>query len=164
MIDGLSAAASGIAVVGIAIRLADSVQKLCDFWTSVKDAPEDISCISAELTILSSVLARVAQEAQHNKPDLLLESALKSCRSYVSQLINILNKVEPGFASNNARIRKWSAIKAVFKKAQVTKFQDALERTKSTLMLMQQIQDRYDMISFCLSQEDLLVVEIVHLP
>ena len=144
--DGLSAAASGIAVVNVAIQLADSVQKLCDFWTSVKDAPEDINRFSLELTILSNVLARVAQ---HNRPDGLLESVLKSCRSNVSQLTRMLNRIEPGFASNNPHIRKWNAVKAVFKKAEVKKFQDALERTKSTLILMQQVQDGYDMIPYC---------------
>jgi hypothetical protein len=34
--DGLSVAASGIAVGSIAVQLMDSIKKLLDFWCSVK--------------------------------------------------------------------------------------------------------------------------------
>jgi hypothetical protein len=40
--DGLSSGASILAVVSLAIQLADSVKKIYEFWESVQDAPEVI--------------------------------------------------------------------------------------------------------------------------
>lgn len=54
--EGLSAAASGIAVVSIAVQLANSIKSLCEFWGSVQDAPDDIRAIVKELGLLSAVL------------------------------------------------------------------------------------------------------------
>ena len=140
--EGLSAAASGIAVVSIAIQLAESVRKLCDFWSSIKEAPEDIRTISIDLGLLSSVLTRIAYEAQHIGPEANLVAALKGCWSQVESLTALLNEIEPGFASTGSRTRKWAAFKAVFKRGQLIKFQEALESMKCTLLLVQQIQDR----------------------
>jgi hypothetical protein len=43
--DGLSAAASAIAVVSLAVQIAESLRELCDFWDSIQEAPEDIKAI-----------------------------------------------------------------------------------------------------------------------
>ena len=140
--DGLSAAASGIAVVGIAIQLADSVKKLCDFWDSVKEAPDDIRMILTDLRLLSNVLAEIAYEEQHAEPDITLPLALNRCWSYVNILTALLDKMEPGFASRSCCVRKWTAVKAVMKSRDLAKFQEALERMKCTLLLVQQHRSR----------------------
>lgn len=140
--DGLSGAASGIAVVSIAIQLADSVKKLCDFWDSVKDAPDDIHMVLTDLRLLSNVLAEIAHDEQHAQPDATLPLALDGCWTYVNILTALLDKLEPGFASRSARIRRWTAIKAVMKGGDLAKFQEALERMKSTLLLVQQRRSR----------------------
>lgn len=112
------------------------------FWSSIKEAPEDIRTISIDLGLLSSVLTRIAYEAQHIGPEANLVAALKGCWSQVESLTALLNEIEPGFASTGSRTRKWAAFKAVFKRGQLIKFQEALERMKCTLLLVQQIQDR----------------------
>ena len=136
--DGLSAAASGIAVVSVAVQLAESFKKLCDFWTSVKEAPEDIRAMSADLEILSNVLIQMARDTQHVEPDASLIAALNGCCVNVKILNTILNGVEPGFSSTKCRVRQWSAFKAVLKRGELLKFQVALDRTKATLLLVQQ--------------------------
>ena len=40
--DGLSAAASGIAVASLAIQLVDSVREIRRFFRTLKDAPEEL--------------------------------------------------------------------------------------------------------------------------
>ena len=77
--EGLSAAASGIAVVTVAVQLAESFKKLCDFCKSIKEAPEDIRAISVDLEILSNVLTQIAHETQHIEPDATLITALNGC-------------------------------------------------------------------------------------
>ena len=140
--EGLSAAASGIAVASLAIQLADSFKKLCDFCKSIKEAPEDIRAISIDLEILSSILFEIANETQHVEPDKMLIAALNRCCVKVKTLTEILDKIEPGFASTSACTRKWTAFKAVIKHGELIKFQEALDRLKSTLLLVQQNQYR----------------------
>ena len=142
MAEALSTAASGIAVVSIAVQLADSVKKLCDFWTSVKEAPEDIQAISTANELLSNDLILIADEAQHVELDTTLIATLNACWVKVKLLTSLLGDIEPGFASKSPRIRRWTAFRAVLKHGQLTKFQAALESLKGTLLLVQQHQHR----------------------
>ena len=133
--DGLSGAASAIAVVSLAIQLGDSVKKLCEFWASVKEAPDDVRAITADLQLLSSVLAGIASEEQHFEPDPTLVTALKVCGENVTKLARIANDMEPGFASKKPRIRIWPAFRAAVKGESIQKSQNILEGLKSTLTL-----------------------------
>lgn len=45
--DGLSAAGSVISIVSVAIQLADSARKLCDFISDIKDAPAELEHLGA---------------------------------------------------------------------------------------------------------------------
>ncbi|KAL9630070.1 MAG: hypothetical protein Q9164_006598, partial [Protoblastenia rupestris] len=139
--EGLTSAAGGIAVVSLAVQLAGSVNKLYDFWNSVKEAPEDIHAISMDLGLLSSVLTRIAHEAQQVETQAILVPALNGCWAKAKILTTLLNEIEPGFASTSSRVRKWTSFKAVLKRGQLKKFQEALERMKCTLLLVQQIQN-----------------------
>ena len=141
--DGLSSAASVIAVASIAIQLVDSVDKLAIFWNAVKDAPEDIHGIAIDLRLLASVLNEIVLEAQHLPPDASLEAVLQNCRLKVNTLTSIVTGIENGFASKTTGIRRWTALKAVFKSEKLRKFQNVLERLKSTLVLAQQKQHGY---------------------
>lgn len=140
--DGLSAAASAMAVVSLAFQLGDSIKQLHDFWDSVKEAPDDIHAIQEDLGLLSSVLAEMANEMQHSGPDQTITRALKACSDKVDKLTRITNDLEPGFASRSLRIRKWTAFKAVLKSDKIDKFQKVLEGLKSTLILAQQSSHR----------------------
>ena len=102
--EALSVGASGIAVASIAIQLAESVRKLCHFWISIKEAPEDIQAISIDLELLSAVLTQIAHESQHVEPDTTCIAALTGCRLQVETLTTVLNKIEPGFASMSSRV------------------------------------------------------------
>ena len=140
--DGLSSAASGVAVVSVAVQMVESVKKLHEFWGSIEEAPEDVRIISMDLELLSSVLTRIAYEAQHAEPEALLAIALNGCWTRVETLTAFLHEIEPGFASSNLRIRRWTALKIVLKQRQLIKFQEALERMKTTIGLVLQILER----------------------
>lgn len=137
--DGFSAAANIITVTSIAVQLSESIKKLLEFWISIKNAPEDIHAITTDLQILSSVLSRIAFEAQRVRPDPSMLAALNSCSSKIERLKYIVEDLESGFKSANSSIRRWSALKTVFKNERLKIFQDSLERTKSTLVLMQNL-------------------------
>ena len=140
--DGLSAAASGMAVVSVAFQLGESLKHLHDFCDSVKEAPDDIHAIQEDLGLLSAVLAEMDNEVQESGPDqTLMRALLKDCRDKVNRLTNIINDMKPGFASRSLRIRKWTAFKAVLKSEKIHKFEKGLEGLKSTLMLAQLCSD-----------------------
>ena len=113
--DGLFAAASVVGVVSLAVQLGDSIKKLRDFWDPVKEAPDHVHAITTGLSLLSSVLTEIAFEEQHCGPDYTLTRVLEACRGRVNKLPNIINDMEPGFASTSLRMRKWTAFKAVLK-------------------------------------------------
>lgn len=62
--DGLSAAASGIAVVSLAIQVADSVQKLHGFLKSIRDAPDEVYRLSSMLIQLKGIVDEVKAIAE----------------------------------------------------------------------------------------------------
>ena len=138
----MDGAASVFAAVSIAIQLAESVKKLGDFWKSVKEAPQDVQNIITDLDLLTDALCEIALEAQRIEPDATLESALRNCQFNTSLLIDILNELQPGFASSRRAVRKWTAFRSILKWDKIKKFQATVDRLKSTLMLMRQNQIR----------------------
>ena len=136
--DGLLAAASAMAIVSLAVQLADTAKQLCDFWSSIKDAPGNIRTVIADLELLTNVLAEIAFEAQHTGPDTTLAAVLQSCTGKLKSLAALTNNLEPGFYSRSSKIRKWSAVKLILKREKMTRFQEVLESLKSTLVLAQQ--------------------------
>lgn len=57
--DGLSAAASVMAVTSLAFQLAESTKSLFDFWDSIQHVPEEINDIKSELESLKNVLEKI---------------------------------------------------------------------------------------------------------
>jgi hypothetical protein len=54
--EGLGAASSVFAVVSLSLQLSSNIQNFIQFWDSVKEAPDEIAQIKAQLTILSELL------------------------------------------------------------------------------------------------------------
>jgi hypothetical protein len=136
--DGLSGAASVIGVVSLAIQLADSVKKLLNFWDSVQNAPENVKAITKGLKVLSVVLDNIEAHQKLHGEDQATTELLDSCRDHVTALMNLIQDFEPGFTSQSRRTRQWVALKAVFKKEQIQKFQHLIQETKITLIMAQQ--------------------------
>ena len=134
--EALSATASVIAVGSVAVHLADSVKKLCDFWCSIKDAPDNVRAIAADLQVLSNILSEMNLEAQDQNPS--MKAALLSCIDGTKPLAAIVEDLEPGFESRNRRTRKWSALKMGFKSEKIKRYQTSLDRMKTSLILAQQ--------------------------
>jgi len=75
----LAGASSVIAVVSLAIQLADSTKKLYDFWRSVDEATASIQRITADLKLLSTVMAEIALHEQQYGKDGSVTEVLASC-------------------------------------------------------------------------------------
>jgi hypothetical protein len=136
--EGLSAAASGIAVVSLAIQLAESIKELYEFWDSVKEAPKEIEAIVKELKLLSAVLDDIQLDQQINGIDPIIVDILDSCVSQVESLKAIVQKLEQQCQSSSRKVRQWAALKASFQKDRIGQFRASLQETKTTLILAQQ--------------------------
>ena len=134
--DGLSAAASVIAVTSLAFKLAESTKKLFEFWDSIQNAPEEVNDIKSDLESLRNVLEQIGHEAQHQPPDHLIESALRLCTRKVNTIKSLTGDIESGFTSSKMCTRKWSALRAVWSRKKLEKVQSSLERLKATLILV----------------------------
>jgi hypothetical protein len=64
----LSGVSSAFAVVSLAIELSDRIKKFCEFWDSIREAPQSIRTIAKDLRIISDVLEDIHGEANAVRP------------------------------------------------------------------------------------------------
>lgn len=77
--DGLSAGASVIVAVSVALQLVESVKHLYDFWESIEDAPQSVRDIAKELSVLSTVLAGFTNPVLLRRPSPDVSLVLGTC-------------------------------------------------------------------------------------
>lgn len=135
LMDGLSAGASGIAVVSIAIQLAESIKTFSDFIGSIQEAPEDIQSILSELHDLSLTLNNIHLHHSMSNINSSAQTVLKNLQRKITAFMTLANKYKPGLDSKSRRRRKWNAIKVVFKHEKFKKLRESLNETKITLSL-----------------------------
>jgi hypothetical protein len=146
-------------VSSLALQLAESITHLCEFWQSITDAPESVRDIAKELHVISTILASIANTALPERQidmKLVLETCMyfplkllfgntwsKCCCSYagasqIEPLHSITRQLMQQFCSTSKAKRKWAAIESVFKAEKIDQCRDAIERTKTTLVLANQ--------------------------
>jgi len=98
--DGLSGAASGIAVVSLTFQIVESISKLRKFFESIKMAPEVITHVVKDLRQLSSILGTI--QAGTSIPS----DVVTTCVDKIENLYAITDELEPGFRSTNRKTRQ----------------------------------------------------------
>jgi hypothetical protein len=153
--DGLSAAASGIAVVSLAIQLADSAKKLYEFWHAVREAPESIAAIATHLRVLKTVLAEIATHDQRYGADPVTDQLLESCKcswlgllgsnidsrkgeAQVKKMVAITAELEGQLQTPSRLSRKWTSVKASLKWDEVKSLLNYSKQIQVTLVLARQ--------------------------
>jgi hypothetical protein len=127
--DGLSGAASGIAVVSLAFQIVESISKLRDFFESIKMAPAVIALFVKDLGQLSSILDTMKVDGS------IPNDILTTCMDKIKDLHAITDELEPGFQSVNRKVRQWTSFKAARKDRVIQRFRNTLEETKTTFIL-----------------------------
>ena len=125
----LGATASIFAVVSLAGQLGGGVANLLTFFESVRSAPEYLRGIEKDLKLLLPILESIS----FDEPT--YDDILQDCNAKIHNLQDIVNQLEPGFASSHRRIREWTALKATRKASQIRKFKAVLEEMKSNLII-----------------------------
>jgi hypothetical protein len=137
--DGLSAAASIIAVVQIAQSVGSALR---DYYQGVRDARKDINALHSSIKNLELILVGLETLARREKIDLLVlqspTGVLNQCKSDFAGLESqlALPKNLQGRRGRFLRALKWP-----FQKAEVQKIVDMIERHKSALSMYLGVQN-----------------------
>jgi hypothetical protein len=137
--EALAAASSVLAVISLALQLADNFQRLVDFWDSVKGAPAEVAEIRSQLRILGALLRGIELDVRHSPGDdegTLGRDCLLVCKGSVANLEK-LSKEWDQELSRNPVLRKWSCLKKALRENQLARYWSELERAKGTLIMYQ---------------------------
>lgn len=127
-----------LAVPSIALQLIDKIKEVHDFWSSLKDAPDDIRTIVRDLKSLSDVLEYIRDDVTQHGPDQTIGDLLDHCEQKVNSWKKMVEHLEQGLRSSSRRARSWSSFRTVLRDKQFKKFYESLQDTKITLLLAQQ--------------------------
>ncbi|EEA26901.1 hypothetical protein TMatcc_004815 [Talaromyces marneffei ATCC 18224] len=141
--DGLSSAASVIAVVSVAIQIASGLNTLKTFWSSMKSAHSDVTIILEDIQLILHIIEVIRTNCQKygsldDDTAAATESALRSCQDRVVALNKLAKSIERGCVASSKRKRLWMPFKAALKAKDIQRFQDALHDAKLTLVLTRQ--------------------------
>ncbi|KAE9381315.1 hypothetical protein N431DRAFT_505780 [Stipitochalara longipes BDJ] len=116
--------------LGVAGSVAQGVNFLYDFFSSVQDAPSDIVSLAQELKILGTMLNDVGRDGIESAP---LTAALQHCKGIIGDLEDLVEK--SNLTSEQSKARKlWSQMSTAFRREKFRKYVEKLERAKSTLL------------------------------
>jgi hypothetical protein len=137
--EALGAASSVIAVISLGLQLANSVQRLVDFWDSVKDAPSEVAEIRSQLKVLGALLRSIESDTHQSLSDSessLGNDCLLICKASVAKLEKLSKAWNQELSRTGIR-RKWSCLKKAFGEKKLASYWGELERAKSMLILYQ---------------------------
>ncbi|KAK6225205.1 hypothetical protein QIS74_01252 [Colletotrichum tabaci] len=153
----LSGVSSGFAVVSLALQLAEKVTKIHDFWRSVRDAPDELGSIAAELEFLKRVYIGIAHNAQRETIDPILTKALEDGQQEVTRFEALVSPLRKRCETESKIKRKWASLVAgVWRKEEVAEFRDSISRTKSTLLMALQASAQHRSVSDSANQTRVL--------
>ncbi|OBR03407.1 hypothetical protein CH63R_12534 [Colletotrichum higginsianum IMI 349063] len=153
----LSGVSSGFAVVSLALQLAEKVTKIHDFWRSVRDAPDELGSIAAELEFLERVYIGIAHNAQRETIDPILTKALEDGQQEVTRFEALVSPLRKRCETESRIKRKWASLVAgVWRKEEVAEFRNSISRTKSTLLMALQASARHQSVSDSANQTRML--------
>jgi hypothetical protein len=132
--DPLSIASAAVSLAGFAGQTLNGVRFLCDFFTDVRDAPDDINTIAQELQLIGEILEECLADAQVSRlSNPALEQAVQDCRYWVNKLENRVQAFQPRYAAGGVR-RTWAQIHVAFRNKTIGKYVKGLQEAKGTLL------------------------------
>lgn len=133
----MEVAGAAIGTLSLAIQLAERVQDLRNFFTSLKDAPQEVAELGESLQTLRLVLTERARSLPLPNP--ALKNALLQCDRRIKPLEDVVQKLEPRFKSSHATVRFWAKLSTTQNATYVKKLREKLVEAKADLMLVVQL-------------------------
>jgi len=144
--DGLSAAASGIAVVSLAIQLVDSVREIQRFLRDVSDAPKELKRLLELLNLLEFTIEKIGmlmEKQRQNSKDYdsgsdvseIVLRAMKMCESKLSMLQSVVETAKKASLSESKARKSLGSLRLACKKRDIEDFENQLQHAVSILDL-----------------------------
>ena len=142
--DGLSAAASGIAVVSLAIQVVNSIREIQRFLRSVSDAPKELRRLINLLEQLELILENIGiliKEQRKQSGDIDIDMspdvwrAIKTCEDKVGMLKSTIKTVRRETRATNKTTKALESFRLACKKKDIEEFESQLQSTLSLLNL-----------------------------
>lgn len=143
--DGLSAAASGIAVVSLAIQLVESVREMRRFLRSVSEAPEELKRLLDLLEQLELILEQVGMLVQQQQEgNARLEAsgvmasvmrAINTCESKLAMLEGVVEVTKQSSAKSSRVTKTMGSFRLACKKKDIREIEQQLHDAVALLGL-----------------------------
>ena len=151
--EPLSAAASVMSMVSLALEIAESVSKLLvnycfprchlltafggrqDFFSALENAPHDVERISRTIDLLSIILNQLRKDFCDDENDVAIGLALEECKKCIQEVNDMVSDLAPAFTSGDKAYRSWTALKTVNRAKVISKLENRHEQAKTTLTL-----------------------------
>lgn len=137
--DGVSSAASAIAVVSLAIQLADTVQRISKFLKNVQDAPKEVFRLIETLDELQDTFDNVRQLIDQQfvilrlpGSPVFITKAMENCEKQIQALETLTSVAKRSFEHHRLR-RTWASMRVVAKKQDIEDVQCRLSDAKVDL-------------------------------
>jgi hypothetical protein len=142
--DGLSAAASGIAVVSLAIQLVDSVREIRRFLRNFSDAPKELRRLIDLLEQLELILENIGmlikrqqKQSGHVNVDISPDvwRAIRICKDKVDIFKSTIETTKRASMATNKTTRTLGSFRLACKMRDIEEFEGQLQSTISLLNL-----------------------------
>ena len=142
--DGLSAAASGFAVVSLAIQLVGSIREARRFLRLVYEAPKELGRLLDLLEQLELILESIGmlmEKQNKDNGDVIdgvsssVHRALKTCESKLAMLDGVVDKAKKASEVSNKTARSYGAFGLACKKRNIEEFERQLQHAMTVLDL-----------------------------
>jgi N-terminal domain on NACHT_NTPase and P-loop NTPases len=135
--DGLSAAASGMAVVSLAIQLVDSVRQIRRFFRTLKDAPEELDRLIDLLEHMEVMLANIGTLVDPDSdisPSVM--KSLDTCEKALKKLDALIQKAKLSSSAQSSLKRSLGFFRFACKKQDVEEIEKQLDRAVNNLNMV----------------------------
>jgi hypothetical protein len=135
--DGLSAAASGMAVVSLAIQLVDSVREIHRFFRTLKGAPEELGRLLDLLEHMELMLDNIGKLVDPDSGiSLSVLKAIQTCERALNRLGGLIEKVKRNSSAQNPLKRSLGFFRLACKKEEVEEIERQLDRAVGNLNMV----------------------------
>ena len=141
--DGLSAAASGIAVVSLALQLVDSVRQIQRFLRNVSEAPKELRRLIDLLEQLELILESIGdltnKQQQSGDQDVAVSNsvlrAMKMCENTVKELASMVDGARKDVEAKSRKTKMVACFRWECKRRDVEEFERRIQEAVSLLNL-----------------------------
>jgi len=141
--DGLSAGASVLAVLSLAIQMGDSAHTLVRFLETIADAPAEVKRLRDLIDLVFAIATGVRSQLQSHQRfysgsltgEGTICTALLACQGQLDQIQTLLSKVEDVESGRTLVSRSWARFRLALKKDDIADFEERLGRSLQMLNL-----------------------------